>query len=74
LILNPDYSEAHSKLVFGFILNGQYSKALPIIKEWKDVPMTEGTYQKVFLADLNRLEAAGINHPDFSKLREVIGK
>ena len=74
LSLNPDYAEAHSKLVLGFILNGQYAKALPIIKEWKDVPMTEGTYQKVFLADLNRLEATGINHPDFSKLREVIGK
>lgn len=74
LNLNPDYAEVYSKLALAYTLNGEYQKALPIIKEWKDVPLTEGTYQQVFLADLSRLEATGIKHSDFAKLREALGK
>jgi Leucine-rich repeat (LRR) protein len=74
LELNPNYLEAHSKLAFGYILNGEYPKALPIIKEWKEVPLIEGSYKTQFLADLEMLEAAGITHPDFAKLRNLLEK
>ena len=63
-----------SNLVFGYLLNNQYAEAEKIFLKWKNksFPDYEGYCNDIFLQATADLEAAGITHPNFAKVRLLL--
>lgn len=75
LELSPDKTGVYSNLALGYVLNNEFEKAKPIYMEWKDKQFDNSrTWKEVFLADIADLEAAGIKHKDFEKVRELLNE
>jgi len=74
LELAPGKTEVYTNLALGYVLNNEFEKAKPIYLEWKDkrFPNDSRTWKEVFLQDIADLEAAGIHHPDFEKVRKLL--
>ena len=73
LELAPEKTGVYTNLALGYVLNKQYELAKPIYLEWKDKKYdNERTWKEVFLQDIADLEAAGIKHKDFKKVRELL--
>ena len=73
LELNPEATGVYSNLALGYVLNNQYDLAEPIYLEWKDKQFNNNlTFKEAFLQDIADLETAGIVHPDFEKVRELL--
>lgn len=74
LNLNPGAKRIYKNLVLGYVLNNEFIEAKPIYLEWKDKHFPEdGRFCKeVFLADIKELEAAGIKHKDFKKVKKLL--
>jgi len=76
LRLNPKAYGVETNLALGYVLTNQWSKARPIYKRWnnKHFPNDKRTADEVFLKDILDLENAGIRHPDFAKVRNLLLK
>ncbi len=74
LELAPKQTGVYTNLVLGYVLNNEFKKAKPIYLEWKDkhFPNDKRTCKEVFLQDIKDLEAAGIKHKDFDKVRKLL--
>ena len=61
-------------LVNVYVLQNKPQKAWVIYRKYKNqiFPGTNTTYKENFLADLDALEATGIFHPEFKKIREYL--
>ena len=76
LELAPHITRVYTKLALGYLLSSQYSKAEAIYLQWKGKHFYQDNRlaEEVFLKDLDDLEAAGITHPDFSKVRKLLSE
>jgi len=74
LELAPDKTGVYTNLALGYVLDNEFEKAKPIYLEWKDkhFPGDERFCKEVFLKDIKELEAAGIKHKDFKKVRDLL--
>ncbi|MFN0214819.1 MAG: hypothetical protein ACKVT2_11235 [Saprospiraceae bacterium] len=76
LELNPEAQNVESNLALGYLLNNQWQESEKIYLKWKgrQFPDNGGQCDEVFLKDIQDLEAAGITHPDFGKVKQLFGK
>lgn len=77
LQLDPEDETAERYLAPAYLLNGQYGQAEVIYKKWKGKVFwmsNEDTAGATFLQDIADLEAAGITHPDFEKVKKLFGE
>ena len=69
---------SYTNLPIAYLLNNMYNEAEKEYIKWKDRPWTDDTryktFREVFLTDLADLENAGINHPDFERVKELLKK
>ncbi|MBN2893362.1 MAG: leucine-rich repeat domain-containing protein [Bacteroidales bacterium] len=73
LELAPDETGAYTNLALAYVLNNQYENAEPIYLEWKDKQYDDDRiWKEVFLQDIADLEAVGIKHKDFEKVRKLL--
>ena len=72
--LAPEQTGAYTNLVLGYVLNNEFAKAKPIYLKWKDkhFPDDKRFCKEVFLQDIKDLEAAGIKHKGFKKVRKLL--
>jgi hypothetical protein len=69
LELDESRKGAYSNLALAYVLKGEFLKAEPIYREWKNKEFLKGQPAKdVFLKDIADLRARGIDHPDFTKV------
>jgi len=77
--LNPNAFHVDTNLALGYLLNNQWLKAETIYLKWKgqifleeDVSSKKGkAWDMVFLEDIADLEAVGITHTDFEKVKQM---
>jgi tetratricopeptide (TPR) repeat protein len=76
LELNPEAVSVETNLALGYVLNNQYAEAEKIYLKWKgkNFPNDKRLCDEIFLADIAALEQAGITHPDFEKVKKLLGK
>ena len=76
--LNPSNEYLYSNLTLCYLLTNQYEKAESLYLEYMEKPWsadnTAETYKDIFLGDIKTLEKAGISHPDFEKVKELLKK
>lgn len=61
------------KCAHAYLYQGNWRKAKAIYKTWKNMPKEEGQpWSRTYLAELNKLEAAGLVHPDAAKARKLL--
>ena len=63
-----------TNLALGYLLNNQYPQAEAIYLKWKgkSFPDDERNCNDTFLQDIAVLEAAGITHPNFEKVKQLL--
>ena len=76
LALAPLRPEVEIYLALGYLLNDQWPEAEKIYLRWKgkNFPGQDKTWDQVFLEDIKALEAAGVSHDDFQKVRDLLEK
>jgi hypothetical protein len=78
LQLKPEKLTVETNLALGYLLSNQWGMALKIYEKWKGKTFPDDTEKRicdvVFLKDIEDLEAAGISHPDFKKVKELFNK
>ena len=73
LALEPKALSVETNLALAYLLSNQWEKAKAIYEKWKDKNWPNGRSCNVsFLKDIEDLETAGISHPDFAKVRQII--
>ena len=74
LELAPEKTGVYTNLAVAYVLNNQYKLSKPIYLEWKDkhFPNDERPCKEVFLQDIADLEATGIKHKDFKKVKKLL--
>lgn len=74
LELNPQALSVETNLALGYVLADHWSEAEKVYRKWKGkfFPDTGNPANDVFLQDITDLEAAGIHHPDFVKVRKLL--
>ncbi len=74
LELEPEATGVYTNLALGYVLNNEFEKAKPIYLEWKDkhFPNDDRLCREVFLQDIKDLEAVGIHHKNFKKVKELL--
>lgn len=56
----------------GYILNDQWAAAEEICLKWeREYYFINENFYTLFLKDITDLEAAGITHPDFEKVKQL---
>jgi Leucine-rich repeat (LRR) protein len=73
----PTQVSVETNLVLGYLLDNQWSEAEKIYLKWKGKKFDEKdekTCNETFLQDIADLEAAGITHPDFAKVRALLSQ
>jgi Leucine-rich repeat (LRR) protein len=63
----------YTNLALGYLLNNQWEEAKNIYEKWKGSRFHVGGEEsnELFMKDIMDLEAAGIVHPDFEKVRKI---
>jgi tetratricopeptide (TPR) repeat protein len=67
----------YSVLAPAYLLSGDFAKARSIYSEWRNKPYSldeTQSFREVFLQDIETLKQAGIQHPDFDKIRKLLKK
>ena len=73
-ILDHKNNRIFNTLALAFLLNNKWSKASSIYLKYQDsLYYGERKCKQVFLEDLDEMEKLGITHPDFQKVRELLG-
>ncbi len=62
----------YTKLALAYLLNDQYRDAISIIDAYKDRSVGIENFKDYILNKIIELESAGINHPNFEKVREYL--
>jgi hypothetical protein len=73
----PNAQTVETNLALGYLLDNQWAEAEKIYLRWKKQefpPDGKRLWDSVFLQDIADLEAAGITHPDFEKVRNMFAK
>ncbi|MDR8391782.1 tetratricopeptide repeat protein [Aliifodinibius sp. S!AR15-10] len=79
-VVNMDSTQTgvYTNLALGYLFNGQYNEAEKVYLEWmdKEYPFDTGyeTFRNAFLKDLEDLEAAGVTHPDVTRIRSLLSE
>lgn len=71
LKLEPEDIAQEQILALSYLLNNQYEQAELIFKKWEDSMFVKYN-QNGFLREIADLEAAGITHPDFARVRKLL--
>ena len=76
LELAPKAVIVEKNLALGYLLNNQWPEAEKIYLKWRrrKFPNDWQLCDKLFLQDIQNLEAAGITHPDFEKVKAIFKK
>ncbi len=76
LELNPEALGVETNLALGYLLNNQFGKAEEIYLKWKGkkFPNDDKFCDEIFFQDILDLEAHGLQHPDFDKVKIMFGK
>lgn len=77
LALNPETKSVARSLAAAYLMQGQWADAEAIYKEWRGKRFPDEAKwmaDELFLLDLADLEAAGIVHPDFARVRGMFLK
>ena len=71
---NPGRESTIAKLAISYLLADQFDNAEKIFLEWKGkrINWLNKSWNELFLADIELLEKAGITHPDFQKVRDIL--
>jgi WD40 repeat protein len=72
--LYPSNENLYRNLPLCYLLTGQYEKAESLYLEYQDKPYNDKSYRETFLNDISELEKAGITHPNFEKVKELLKK
>lgn len=62
----------NANLAVAYLMQGKIEQAKALYSYLKNKPHRSGRHKKVFLADLDELEAAGITHPDSATIRKLL--
>ncbi len=76
LDLSPNDKLAYSFVACANLLMDRFNKAEAIYVKWKDIRFANQNElaKHYFLQDINELQEAGIKHPDFKKVIEIINE
>lgn len=75
IALHPAAEWVHTNLALALLYQGRYAEAEAIYKKYQSQSYdSERSWAAVFLTDLADLEAAGIRHPDVSRIRAFLQK
>ena len=76
LELAPEAQGVETNLALGYLLNDQWTEAEAIYQKWKGRSfLNDGRLcDEIFLQDIVALEFAGITHPDFEKVRQLLAE
>ena len=76
LELDSKAQSVEASLALGYLFSDQWEKAEKIYQKWKGKNFHNDNRlcDDVFLKDIQDLEAAGITHPDFEKVRQLFKK
>ena len=76
LALKPEETGVYTNLALAYVLTNEFETAKPIYLEWKDRvnpnSSTSELFKVAFEEDIIDLEAAGIKHKDFKKVRNLL--
>lgn len=76
LKLNSGQTGVETNLALGYLLNDQWKEATTIYKKRRGQQFpgdpNNRSWNQVFLQDIADLEAAGITHPDFAKVKALL--
>ncbi|WP_421794401.1 leucine-rich repeat domain-containing protein [Haliscomenobacter sp.] len=72
LKLDPQDANLYTNLPLAYLFNNEFEKARAIYVNYRDRPYEDTTYKQVFLKDFSDLEASGVSHPDFQKIRNLL--
>jgi lipoprotein NlpI len=75
LALDETATWIHTNLASALLFQGRYKETKVIYDRFRNVPSENEpskTYRKIFLEDLEALEAAGITHKDVKKARKLL--
>lgn len=74
LALDPERQSVAANLALGYLLDNQWPEAEKVYAKWKGKTFPDGgePCNKLFLQDIAELEAAGIVHPDFEKVKAML--
>ncbi len=72
LVLNPDNQMLMGRLPFALLLQGRYAEAEKMFLELKNQTLDGQTFSERFLEDLKNLEAQGVSHPDFERIKKLL--
>jgi predicted Zn-dependent protease len=65
----------HSNLALALLLQDKWDEARAVYEKYKDKAYNDTqSWSSVFRNDIAELEAAGITHPDFKKVRTLLGE
>lgn len=73
--LSNRHEGVNTNLALGYLFNGEWEKAELVYLEWKGIKFNNRPTRlanDIFLKDLRDLEAKGITHPDFEKVRNIL--
>lgn len=78
LKLNPKAKGVNTNLALGYLLSNQWEEAEKIYVEWKGKQFPNDSerrlFDDIFLMDIKDLEAAGITHSNFEKVKKMFQK
>ena len=76
LDIEPEATSVETNLALGYLLNNQWAEAKEIYLKWKGKHFLDDDRlcDEVFLLDIADLEKAGVEHPDFEKVKALFKK
>jgi tetratricopeptide (TPR) repeat protein len=75
--IDPSQVEIEAIIALSYLLDNQWSEAEKVYFKWKGKKFKEKNKKncnEIFLRDIVNLEAAGIMHPDFAKVRTLLSQ
>ncbi len=73
-VTDPTQDWINVLLALSYLLNDEPAKAFSIYKSYADKPYRDQTYREVFLQSLTDIEAEGVTHADFKKVRKLLSE
>lgn len=74
LELEPRQEKVETNMALGYLLGDRFEEAKAVYLKWKGKRFYSDPRlaEEIFLKDLDDLEAFGITHPDFDKIRQML--
>lgn len=74
IMLDSNNVWINTNLVLAFLLQNEFKKAKKIYLNLMDKPYGNSSFSEAFLEDIENLEKEGIEHKDFSRIRQLLKK